>query len=158
MRTLYKITFFVLFAFSSHIHAAGIEVEAFRIEGLEGFKGKKLSVLYVSARPASLGTPGQIAKVRKILKGPLTFTIDQNGEVSIPAVEVPRDGWSNFNHLIFIVHAQARYSLQNVDGTLPDVLDNENAVPFKTEYSDFLFRKSIEKNRLDLSTGVLRLY
>jgi hypothetical protein len=138
--------------------ANGVDVDAFRVEGLEGFKGRRLSVFYVSARPATLATPGQIAKVRKILKGPFTHVVTADGHVELPAVQVPRDGWTNFSHVIFVVHTQARYALQNVDQTIPEAVDTENAVPFKTEFADFLYRKSIDANELKRSSGVLRLY
>lgn len=158
MKKSLMILFFACLSLLNFAQAADSQVESFRIEGLEGFAGKNLSVLYVSARPASIATPGQIAKVRKILKGPITLRISDQGEVVVPEAQVPRDGWSSFNHILFVVHAQSQYSLQNADGTLPDVFDQDHAVPFKTEYSQFLYRKSLEINRLDLSSGALRLY
>ena len=128
------------------------------VKGLEGFKGKRLSVYYVSARPATLETPGQIARVRKILKGPLVFVINDRGEVQIPATAVQRDGWTNFNHLIFVIHAQSKHALRNVDGTIPEALDTENAVPFKVEHAQFLFRKSMEYKSVIESGGEISLY
>ena len=133
-------------------------MRSFVVRGLEAFKGKRLSLYYVSARPATLETPGQIAKVRKIMKGPLTYQINYQGEVNVDAVEVPRDGWTNFNHIIFVVHGQAKHSLQNVDGSIPEVLDSTNAVPFKTEYAEFLYRKSLEYKPDLLSDGSVKLY
>lgn len=152
MKTLsqiFKFVFISLLLVSSVAQARSmITARSFTVVGLEGFKGKRLSVFYVSARPATLETPGQIAKVRKVMKGPLTFTINHNGEVEVPQVDVPRDGWANFNHLIFVIHAQPKHSLQNVDGSMPDILDTQNAVPFKTENAQFLFRKSVDTNSL----------
>ncbi|MBH48456.1 MAG: hypothetical protein CME71_09845 [Halobacteriovorax sp.] len=145
--------------FSSFAFAAGeIEVDSFRVTGLSAFKGKRLSVYYVSARPATLETPGQIAKVRKILKGPLTYSIDANGVAQVDSVSVPRDGWTTFNHLIFVVHAQTKHSLQNVDGSLPEVLDTDNEVPFKSEHAGFLYRKSMLFDRAQIARGEIKLF
>lgn len=132
-------------------------VRSFEVLGLNAYKGKNLSVYYVSARPATLETNGQIAKVRKILKGPLTFKIASDGTVKIPATDVPREGWSTFNHLIFVIHAQKSYFLRNVDGTIPEVLDKENEVMQKSEHAPFLFRKSMEFHR-SFGEKSIRLY
>jgi len=91
------------------------------------------------------------------MKGPLTFSISQNGSVSIPEVLVPRDGWTNFNHVIFVIHGQAKHALRNVDGTYPDILDTENEVPVKTENADYLYRKSVIYDAATFS-GSLKLF
>lgn len=144
-----KLTFISFMLVSSVAQArSSIVARSFSVVGLEAFKGKRLSVFYVSARPATLETPGQIARVRKVMKGPLTFVINHNGEVDIPETEVPRDGWANFNHLIFVIHAQPKHALQNVDGSMPEFLDSENIVPFKTETAQYLFRKSVDLSNL----------
>lgn len=160
-----KLSQIILFSFLSLIVFAQVakanstvDARAMVIKGLEGFKGKRLSIYYVSARPATLETPGQIARVRKILKGPLVFKINDQGEVQVPAAAVLRDGWTNFNHLIFVIHAQSKHALRNVDGTIPEALDTENAVPFKTEHAQFLFRKSIEYKSVIQSDGEITLY
>lgn len=160
-----KLSQILLFSFLSLIVFAEtakanstVDARAIVVKGLEGFKGKRLSVYYVSARPATLETPGQIARVRKILKGPLAFVINDRGEVQIPATSVQRDGWTNFNHLIFVIHAQSKHALRNVDGTVPEALDRENAVPFKTEYAQFLFRKSLEYKSIIENDGEISLY
>lgn len=158
MSRIYTFIFTLLIMSSSFVNAASdVRVDGFVVKGLDLFKGKRISVYYVSARPATLETPGQIAKVRKVLKGPLTFTIGRNGEVSIPEAEVPRDGWTTFNHIIFVVHGQAKHSLRNVDGTFPDILDTENQVPNKSGYDDFLYRKSILYSRGNFSGGKINL-
>lgn len=144
MSQIYKYFAFILILSSTHLFASSAtQVDAFQVHGLDMFKGKRISVYYVSARPATLETPGQIAKVRKVMKGPLTFTISQNGTVNVPEVQVPRDGWTNFNHVIFVIHGQAKHALRNVDGTYPDILDTENEVPVKAENADYLYRKSV---------------
>lgn len=146
---IFKIGFiFTLFLMTLAQARSIVSARGFSVVGLENFSGKKLSVFYVSARPATLEISGQIARVRKVLKGPLTYVINNNGEVSIPDTDVPRDGWTNFNHLIFVVHAQPKHALLNVDGSLPDQLDQENAVPFNQENAQFLLRKSLELNDL----------
>tara|TARA_R110000868_G_scaffold90968_6_gene252139 strand:- start:8649 stop:9131 length:483 start_codon:yes stop_codon:yes gene_type:complete len=152
-------SFIIVLIFSSFAFGAGeIEVDGFNVTGLSAFKGKQLSVYYVSARPATLETPGQIAKVRKILKGPLTYTIDSNGIAKIDSTSVPRDGWTTFNHLIFVVHAQSKHSLQNVDGSMPEIIDSENEVPFKYEHLNFLYRKSILFDRSEIAKGEIKLF
>ncbi len=140
-----KILILALMLVSSHAWAdVNTDVKAFNVTGLDMFVGKRVSVYYVSARPATLQTPGQIAKVRKILKGPLTYTISSDGTVAVPEAFVPRDGWTTFNHVIFVIHAQAKHALRNVDGTYPDILDVENVVPIKAENAQYLYRKSVQ--------------
>lgn len=158
MSQIYKYFAFMMIILSTQLFAnSATVVDGFQVHGLDMFKAKRISVYYVSARPATLETPGQIAKVRKVMKGPLTFTISNNGSVSIPEVMVPRDGWTNFNHVIFVIHGQAKHALRNVDGTYPDILDTENQVPVKTENSDYLYRKSVIYDAATFS-GNLKLF
>lgn len=158
MSHMYKLFALIMIIASAQAFAsAETTVDSFQVVGLEMFKGKRISVYYVSARPATLETPGQIAKVRKVMKGPLTFTISNGGSVRFPEVQVPRDGWTNFNHVIFVIHGQAKHALRNVDGTYPDILDTENEVPVKTENADYLYRKSVLYDATQFS-GTLRLF
>jgi len=158
MSHIYKFFTILIILSSVQVFAdSATVVDGFQVNGLDMFKGKRISVYYVSARPATLETPGQIAKVRKVMKGPLTFSISQNGSVSIPEDLVPRDGWTNFNHVIFVIHGQAKHALRNVDGTYPDILDTENEVPVKTENADYLYRKSVIYDAATFS-GSLKLF
>tara|TARA_R110002049_G_scaffold233316_3_gene406656 strand:+ start:157 stop:642 length:486 start_codon:yes stop_codon:yes gene_type:complete len=158
MSQMKKLFLLMIVLASANIFAGvNTDVAGFNVSGLDMFVGKHVSVYYVSARPATLQTPGQIAKVRKVLKGPLSFKINSNGMISVPDVSVPRDGWTNFNHVIFVVHAQAKHALRNVDGTYPEILDVENAVPVKTENAQYLYRKSVEYSPSTFA-GTLKLF
>lgn len=86
---------------------------AFTVSGLQRFNGLSLSVYYVSGRPASLGTPGQEIHVNKVMSGPHVYRISGD-QVSIGKVNVPRDGWTSFNYVIFVVHQQASHALTNL--------------------------------------------
>jgi hypothetical protein len=88
-------------------------VEGFSLAGLDEYKGMNVSLYYVSGRPAGLGTAGQEIHANKVLLGPQKFSIPSSGVVSVPKVEVPRDGFTSFNFLIVVVHQQADHALTN---------------------------------------------
>lgn len=92
---------------------AATKVEAFSVRGLENYRGDHLSLYYVSGRPAGLGTSGQELHVNKVLKGPTKYKISSDGVVNIKAANVPRDGWTSFNFVVFVVHAQSTHALTN---------------------------------------------
>lgn len=94
---------------------AGTRVDAFSVRGLEKYSGANLSIYYVSGRPAGLGTSGQEIHVNKVLKGPVKFKISRDGLVNVPKANVPQDGWTSYNYLIFVVHAQPDHALTNPD-------------------------------------------
>lgn len=110
--TLWASLIFLLLSLSAQ---AGTKVGAFSARGLEKYSGANLSLYYVSGRPARLGTSGQEIQVNKVLKGPIKYKVSGNGVVKIKPVDVPRDGWTSFNYLIFVVHAQPTHALTNTD-------------------------------------------
>lgn len=116
MKTLNKTVWsgFVLMLLSFSV-SAGTKVGAFSVRGLEKYSGANLSLYYVSGRPAGLRTSGQEIHVNKVLKGPVKYSISEDGVVNIKAVDVPRDGWTSFNYLIFVVHSQSVHALTNPD-------------------------------------------
>lgn len=111
-KALWSGLIFLLISFSAN---AGTKVGAFSVRGLEKYSGANLSLYYVSGRPAGLGTSGQEIHVNKVLKGPVKYRISSDGVVSIKAVDVPRDGWTSYNYLIFVVHSQSTHALTNPD-------------------------------------------
>ena len=94
---------------------AGTQVGAFSVRGLEKYSGANLSLYYVSGRPAGLGTNGQEIHVNKVLEGPKKYRISGDGVVTLKSVNVPRDGWTSYNYLIFVVHSQPTHALTNPD-------------------------------------------
>jgi|GEM_PF-4874722 hypothetical protein len=116
MKTIYKTVCSGLVLLLLTLTAqAGTQVGAFSVRGLEKYSGAKLSLYYVSGRPAGLGTNGQEIHVNKVLKGPEKYRITGDGVVAIKSVNVPRDGWTSYNYLIFVVHTQPAHALTNPD-------------------------------------------
>lgn len=103
----------LLFAFFLAFSAQATTVESFTLTGLDEYRGLNVSLYYVSGRPAGLGTVGQEIHANKVLFGPQRFAVPANGSVSVPKVEVPRDGFTTFNFLIIVVHQQAQHALTN---------------------------------------------
>lgn len=116
MKALTKTISMGLFFLCMSLQAvAGTKVGSFSVRGLEKYSGANLSLYYVSGRPARLGTSGQEIHVNKVLKGPVKYKISRDGVVYVRGVNVPRDGWTSYNYLIFVVHAQPEHALTNPD-------------------------------------------
>lgn len=105
------LSFFMAFFLSLSVSAT--TVESFSLAGLDEYRGMNVSLYYVSGRPAGLGTAGQEIHVNRVLLGPQRFSIPATGVISVPKVEVPRDGFTSFNFLIIVVHQQAQHALTN---------------------------------------------
>ena len=141
MKKILKI--FVTFIVFSHLlQASELQMNSFRVENLDLFKGSNLSVYYVSARPASLGLSGQLPKVRKVFKGPLTVKINSNGDAQVPEVSFSRNGWTIFNYVVFVIHKEDKYAFRNADGSKPVFLDTQAKVPYKMKYARFKVKKA----------------
>jgi hypothetical protein len=154
-----KFPIFLLMMIASLSAFADNNIDSYEVSGLRAYAGQKLSIYYVSGRPAGLGTPGQEISVNKVMAGPQTYTISSNGTVQTQRIVVPRDGWTSYNYVIFVVHRQPVHALTNIDWRAGNIvreevryLDESIVVDYSVQNQSFVF-KSYKTSR-ELGGGV----
>src|SRR5687768_2572965 len=87
-----------------------LDIEPIRLENLQQYAGRQVSMFFVAGRGRSWGRDGQTLKVRSLIQDPVTVRIGDDGVATFDAVEdVPvnrslNNGVSfSFSHIVFAV-------------------------------------------------------
>jgi hypothetical protein len=117
---IYLITLLMLLG-SSTVFGREVKFPLIKVTGLSEFTNKKLSVFYVSGRPAGIGTQGSKIITNKIWNSRDAISISDDGIARIPETIVENKYGIAFNYVLFVVHDenQLSYKIKNADETCP---------------------------------------